>query len=65
MAMLGQFLRVLRNFKFAMVGLDRDYDPFWKCNEITLWTEICLDDAVYHEADHYLKWPRSANVRIF
>ena len=36
-----------------------------KCKEITLWPEIWWHDAVYHEVDHYLKWLRSANVRIF
>ena len=35
-----------------------------KCEEITLWPEILWHDAMYHEADHYLKWPCSANVRI-
>ena len=41
MAMLGQFLRVLRNFKIG---------GMMQCTI---------------EVDHYLKWPRSANVRIF
>ena len=35
-----------------------------KCEEMTL-PEICSTDAMYYETDHYLKWPRSANVRIF
>ena len=41
--------------------LQRD---LWKCEEITLQPEIWWYDAVY-EADHYLKWPCSAKVRIF
>ena len=34
-----------------------------KCEEI-LWPEIWWHDAMYHEVDYYLKWPRSANDRI-
>ena len=33
--------------------------------EITLRLEFWWHDAVYHEADHYMEWPRSANVHIF
>ena len=33
--------------------------------EITLRPEIWWHDAVYHEADHCMKWPHSADVHIF
>ena len=36
-----------------------------KYEEITLRPEIWWHDAMYHEADYYLKWPPSANNRIF
>ena len=32
---------------------------------ITLRPEIWWRDAVDHEADHCMKWPHSAHVRIF
>ena len=35
-----------------------------KYEENALWPEIWWHDAVYHEADHCLKWPCSANVRL-
>ena len=49
--------------KFSMVGLDQVWWMIYikGCE----WPAICWYDAMYHEADHYLKWPRSANVRIF
>ena len=62
-------------FKIAMLG---DLDQVWgmmthitKCEDITLWSEIWWHpeiwwhDEMYRGADHYLKWPRPANVRIF
>ena len=36
-----------------------------KLGEITLRTEIWWHDVVYHEADHCMKWPDSADFRIF
>ena len=33
-------------------------------DEITLRSESWWHDAVYHEADHCMKWPHSVNVRI-
>ena len=67
MAMLDQLLRVPRNLKFSMIGLDQDSDPYYirKCEKVTARPEILWHDAIYREADHYLKWLRSANVRIF
>ena len=38
---------------------------FRKCEKITLRPEIWWHDAMYHEADHYLKWPGSAKVLVF
>ena len=62
-------------FKIAMLG---DLDQVWgmmthitKCEDIRLWSEIWWHpeiwwhDAMYRGADHYLKWSRPANVRIF
>ena len=36
-----------------------------KREEITSWPGNRWHDAMYHEADHFLKWPCSTNVRIF
>ena len=44
-----------------MIGLGQEDE----IEEITLRTEIWWHDAVYHEADHCMKWPHLANVRIF
>ena len=44
-----------------MIGLDQEDE----IKEITLQPEIWWHDAVYHEADHCMKQPYSANVRIF
>ena len=33
--------------------------------EITLRPEIWRHDVIYHEADHCMKWPHSANVHVF
>ena len=33
--------------------------------EITLRPEIWWHDVLYHEVDYYMKWPNSADVRIF
>ena len=48
--MFGQFLRVLLNSLFK---------------DFSYWSEIQWDDAQYHEADQYLKWPCSANFWAF
>ena len=62
MAMLGQFLRVPREFDFfSKIGLGHEDE----IEEITLRPEIWWHDAVNHEADQYMKWPHSANVRTF
>ena len=53
---------------FSMLGLDQVWGMMTHigiCEEITLWPRIWWHDAMYHEADHYLKWPHSANVGIF
>ena len=67
MAMLGHFF--YGTLTFSMVILDREDDPSWKCKEITLvWPEIWWHDQMMQcniEVDHYLKWPRSPNDRIF
>ena len=58
---LGQFLSVPRNFE---IFHDRLGSGKWNWgNHIR--PEIWWHDAVYHEADHCMKWPHSANVRIF
>ena len=44
-----------------MIGLGQEDE----IEEITLRLEIWWHDAVYHEADHCMKWPLSSNVRIF
>ena len=50
--------------KFSMVDLSQVWGMMIYI-EGCEWPEIWWYDAMYHEADHYLKWPRSANVRIF
>ena len=65
MAMLSQFLRVSNNLDVSMIGLERVrrmMTHISKCEEIISWPEIWLHDAMYHEADHYLKWRCSASV---
>ena len=59
MDMRGQFLRVPWNF--FVIGLGKENE----IEEITLWPEIWWHDTLYHEADHCMKWPYSANVCIF
>ena len=44
-----------------MIGLGQEDE----IEEITLRPEIWWHDVVYHEADHCIKWPHSANIRIF
>ena len=44
-----------------MIGLGQEDEN----EEITLRPEIWWQDAVYHEEDHFMKWPHSANLRIF
>ena len=44
-----------------MIGLGQRNE----IEEITLQPEIWWHDVVYHEADHCMKWPHSANIRIF
>ena len=61
MAMLGHFLRVPWNFEIATIDLGHDDE----IEEIQLRPEIWWHDAVYHEADHCMKWPYSAYVCIF
>ena len=46
-------------FKMAML-----VNSCRKWKEIALWPEMWWYDAVHHETNHHLKWPRSANVRI-
>ena len=43
-----------------MIGLGQEDE----IEEITLQPEIWRHDTVYHEADHCMKSPHSANVRI-
>ena len=53
---------------FSMIGLDQVWGIkliLGNVRKITLWPGIWWHDAMYHEADHYFKWPRSANVHIF
>ena len=47
--------------KFSMIGLGQEDE----IEEITLQSEIWWHDAVYHEADHCMKWPHSADVFAF
>ena len=66
MAMLGQFLRVPRNFEnFLDTCWQAAWSGRWNCGNPYDLKFGDIIDAVYHEADHYLKWPHSANVRIF
>ena len=44
-----------------MIGLGSEDE----IEEITLQPEIWWHDVAYHEADHCMKWPHSANVCIF
>ena len=44
-----------------MIGFGQE-DEF---EEIALRPDISRYDAIYHEADHCVKWPHSANVCIF
>ena len=60
MAMVRQFFAFHGTLKFSMIGLGQPDE----IEEITLRPEICWHDAVNHEADLYMKWPHSANVRI-
>ena len=41
-----------------------DLDLEKEIEEITLRSEIWRQDAIDHEADDCMKWPRSGNVRI-
>ena len=41
-----------------------DFDLEDEIEELTLRPEIWWHDAVYHETDHCVKWPHSANVCI-
>ena len=61
MAVLGLFYAFHGSLKLAMMGLGKK-DGIEK---ITLQPEIWWHDVLYHEADHYLKWPHPGNVRIF
>ena len=61
MAMLRQFLSVSRNFEISMTGLDQKDE----IEKITIRPEIWWHNLVYHEAEHCMKWPHSANVCIF
>ena len=47
--------------KFSIIGLGQE-DTI---EEITSRPEIWWHDVVYHEGDHCMKWPHSANVHIF
>ena len=54
--------------RFLVIGLDHVWGMMTcirKCEETTSWPEIWWHDAMYHEVNHHLKWPNSANVRIF
>ena len=54
--------------EISMIGLDQVWGMMThirKCEDITLLPEICWCEAMYHEADYYLKWLHSANVCIF
>ena len=46
---------------YTMICLDQEDE----IEEITLWSKIWWHGAVYHEADHCMKWTHSSNVRIF
>ena len=60
MAMLNQILDAPRNFEiFHGLGQEDEIE------EITLRPEIWWYDVVYREANHGMKWPHSADVRIF
>ena len=68
MALHGHFLRVPRNYEISMIGMDQarwEMSHIRNREEITSRPKIWCHDATRHEADHYLKWPRSVNVRIF
>ena len=55
MAMVGNFLRVPR------IGFGQGDE----IEEMTLRPENWWHDPVYHDADHCMKWPHLANIRIF
>ena len=64
----ANFCAFHRTVQFSMIGLDqvwRMFTHFRKCEEVVSWPEILWHDAMYREADHYLKWPCLANVHIF
>ena len=44
-----------------MIGLGQEDE----IEESTLRPEIWWDDVIYHEVDHCMKWPHSANIHIF
>ena len=46
-----------------MIGLGQEDEI--EIEEIILRPEIWRHDVVYHEADHCMKWPHSANFGIF
>ena len=76
MALLSQFVRVPRNFRY-WPEISGDYALYDEADCYVKWlcsANFCvlhgtlkfsmMHDAIYHEADHCMKWPHSANVRI-
>ena len=62
--MLARLLRVSWKLEIFNDQVSGKMTHIRKCEEITLWPGIWWHDAMYHEDDHYLKWPRSVNVGI-
>ena len=60
----ANFVHSMELWTLCMIGLSQVWGKM-KYEEITWQPEIWWSDAVYQEADHYLKWPRSAKVHIF
>ena len=62
---LSAFLRTgdigVHIVQFSVIGLGQEDE----IEEITLCLEVWWHDAVYHEVDYCMKWPSSANIRIF
>ena len=51
-------MKQIDTWNFSMIGLGQEDE----IEEIILRPEIWWPDAVYHEADHCMKWPHSSNV---